>query len=893
VSFKGLLLFSFLLTIAVSPAFAQYTGDDNDGSSVAAICVNTLDGVDQFSFGTLTGSSTFCDFSTEGYSIGINNPPQDIQYIWSIPSDATILSGNGTPNVTVAFGNTSGTVSVTVITPCVSQTFNMAVANGACSMYQGDTGDGFSQMALCTTTLDGAPLVSIAPSIVGSTNFCEGSTEGYSLQVDNAPADIYYSWSGPPGSVIQNGQGTGTAVIFFGSAPGNVTVDVITFCGTTTRSFAVTPMNCTMYAGGDNDGFSKSPSCSITLDGASQFSVVGIQGSSTFCEFGTEGYTVATINAPADTYYNWTVPADATIVTGQGTANITVLFGNTSGTVSVDLVTDCSTQSPAPFAVTSTVCSFYAGGDNDGFSSALNCASKLDGTNALIVSPITGSTTFCDFATESYTIPIQGASPETSFTWTVPAGASIVSGQGTTTVLIAFSNTGGNVSVDVTNLCGTVSKTLAVSTTNCQFYAGGNNDGFSMTPSCVQDLDGGDAFIPGPIVGSSSSCEFATETYSITVANAPINTTYVWSVPTGASIISGQGTTSVLVAFSNTSGNVSVQVSNDCTTKTVNLPITVASCIFYAGGNNDGFSMTPICTQNLDGGSAFIPGAIAGSSSFCSFSSESYSITVAGATATTAYLWSVPSGASIVSGQGTTTILVSFGNTSGNIAVAVSNECQTINVTLPVTGGSCVFYAGGNNDGFSVTTVSNIPLPVALVSFNAEVENNVVKLTWETSSEFENDFFLVERSKDGKTFERLTKVDGSGTTTTAMKYQATDPDPYHGTSYYRLSQTDYDGSMEYFRVISVKIETFYEVTRLYPNPVSKDAVLHVDYFAEEDGPVKISVIDPAGRSSEGQMVNAKQGVNLFEFAPHFQSSGVHVIIIRSRDKATALRLVVL
>jgi hypothetical protein len=1004
VSFKGLLLFSFLLTIAVSPAFAQYSGDDDDGSSVAAICVNTLDGVDQFSFGTLTGSSTFCDFSSEGYNILVNNPPQDIQYVWSIPSDATILSGNGSPSITVAFGNTPGTVSVTVITVCTSQTFNMAVTNGACSMYQGDTGDGFSQMALCTTMLDGTPLVSIAPSIVGSVNFCEGSTESYSIQVDNAPADIYYNWNVPAGSVVQNGQGTSTAVIFFASAPGNVTVDVITFCGTTTRSLAVSSMNCSMYDGGDNDGFSKSPSCSITLNGAPQFSVVGIQGSTTFCEFGTEGFNAATINAPADSYYDWTVPADATIVTGQGTANVTVLFGNTSGTVSVNIITDCSTQSPTPFAVTSTICSFYSGGDNDGFSSSLSCATMLDGTNALVVSSIVGSTTFCDFATESYTIPIQGASPETTITWSVPAGATIVSGQGTATVLIAFSNTGGNVSVDVTNLCGTVSRSLPVATTNCQFYAGGDNDGFSMANACVQNLNGGDAFIPGLIVGSAASCEFATETYSITVANAPVNITYVWSVPAGASIISGQGTTSILVAFGNTSGTVSVQVSNDCTTKTVNLPVTVANCIFYAGGNNDGFSviqscttkldgtsafiagpivgsssscefsteqysitvagtlpttvyvwtvpagasivsgqgtntilvafgnttgnvavavsnecetknislpvtvancifyaggnndgfsLTQICTQNLNGGAAFVPGAIVGSSTFCNFSSESFSITVAGATATTGYLWSVPAGASIVSGQGTSTILVSFGTSSGNIAVAVSNDCQTINVSLPVTGGSCIFYAGGNNDGFSVTTVLNIPLPVALVSFDAEVENNIVTLKWETLSEFENDFFLVERSKDGKTFERLTKVDGAGTSTAALKYQVRDTDPYHGTSYYRLSQTDYDGSIEYFRVVSVKIETFYEVTKLYPNPVMKDERLHVDYFAEEDGPVKISVIDPAGRSTEGQMVDAKAGVNLFEFTPHFQSSGVHVIVIRSRDKATVLRLVVL
>ncbi|CAN0478562.1 unnamed protein product, partial [Phaeothamnion confervicola] len=49
-------------------------------------------------------------------------------------------------------------------------------------------------------------------------------------------------------------------------------------------------------------------------------------------------------------------------------------------------------------------------------------------------------------------------------------------------------------------------------------------------------------------------------------------------------------------------------------------------------------------------------------------------ITVAGANATTTYTWSVPAGATIVSGQGTATILVQFGTASGNVSVTIGNE---------------------------------------------------------------------------------------------------------------------------------------------------------------------------------------------------------------------------
>jgi hypothetical protein len=562
VRFKELLLFSFFLTIAVAPAFAQYEGGNSDGSGVASACVTTLDGTDLFSFGTLTGSSTFCDFSSEAYSITVNNPPQDIQYYWSVPAGATILSGSYSANISVAFGSTPGTVSVTVVTACTSMTFNLPVTNGVCTMYQGSDNDGFSQAPSCTTTLDGGPLINIAPSITGSPNFCDGATEAYSIQVDNAPSNTYYNWSVPPGAVVQNGQGTSVVIIFFGSAAGNVSVDVITDCGTVTRTMAVSPMNCPFYAGGDNDGFDAEPSCATHLDGGPTYSVVGISGSSSFCEFGNESFTAVTVNAPANTYYNWTVPADATILSGQGTATILVAFGNTNGDIGVTITTDCSVVTPPLFPVTVTSCSFYAGGNNDGFSNTVQCATTLNGTPALVPGPIIGSTSFCDFATESYSINPQGTNIETTFVWSVPAGATIVSGQGTTTILVAFSNNGGNVSVDVTNPCGTVTVTQPVTSTSCIFYAGGNNDGHSVVQQCASNLNGGSVFIPGPIVGSANACDFSTESYSITVAGSLPTTIYNWTVPAGASIISGQGTTSILVAFGNNSGNVAVAISN-------------------------------------------------------------------------------------------------------------------------------------------------------------------------------------------------------------------------------------------------------------------------------------------------------------------------------------------
>ncbi|MEQ9412719.1 MAG: hypothetical protein RIF39_02745, partial [Cyclobacteriaceae bacterium] len=216
-------------------------------------------------------------------------------------------------------------------------------------------------------------------------------------------------------------------------------------------------------------------------------------------------------------------------------------------------------------------------------------------------------------------------------------------------------------------------------------FIGGSNDGATMALSCATTLNGTAAFSLSAISGSSEFCNFSTQAYSVVVNGGTQNQTFLWTVPVGASVISGQGTSSVLVQFGNTAGNVRVDVTNDCSALFSSLPVTSGSCVFFQGGSNDGFTTTTDCASNLNGGSVFTPGPIVGSSAFCDFATETYTISVAGTTIETTYNWSVPPGAVITSGQGTTEILVTFGNTGGNVSVDVSNPCETINVALPVS----------------------------------------------------------------------------------------------------------------------------------------------------------------------------------------------------------------
>lgn len=77
---------------------------------------------------------------------------------------------------------------------------------------------------------------------------------------------------------------------------------------------------------------------------------------------------------------------------------------------------------------------------------------------------------------------------------------------------------------------------------------------------------------------------------------------------------------------------------------------------------------------------------------------------------------------------------------------------------------------------------------IDLVSFEVLQNNSKVDVKWVTKAEFINSIFVIERSKDGKTFEEVFKMPGNGKGNFYMEYFDADYEPAEGVSYYRLKQ---------------------------------------------------------------------------------------------------------
>ncbi|MBE0646902.1 MAG: T9SS type A sorting domain-containing protein [Bacteroidales bacterium] len=238
---------------------------------------------------------------------------------------------------------------------------------------------------------------------------------------------------------------------------------------------------------------------------------------------------------------------------------------------------------------------------------------------------ITGSTTPCEGIAETYTIAaVTGA---TTYTWTAPAGSTILSGQGTVSASIQLGPNSGDISVTAGNTCG--------------------NSSASMLAVTVSPLP----LSPGTITGPTNICSGTSDNYSVATVTGVTNN---WTVPSGATITSGQGTPSITVLWGNNSGPVVVDAENSCGT-----------------GPSSTLNVT---VQTIPTGAQ----AISGPDTVCQGESG-YPYSVPLINNASSYIWTLPPGASISQGQGSNAIVVDFSGiaVSGDLAVAGNNECGT------------------------------------------------------------------------------------------------------------------------------------------------------------------------------------------------------------------------
>ena len=118
---------------------------------------------------------------------------------------------------------------------------------------------------------------------------------------------------------------------------------------------------------------------------------------------------------------------------------------------------------------------------------------------------------------------------------------------------------------------------------------------------------------------------------------------------------------------------------------------------------------------------------------------------------------------------------------------------------------------GGNND-----------LPIEFLNFTVTNKNGSAYLEWSTASEINNNFYSVEKSRDGVLFEEIDTLNGAGYSINTNNYNFIDAKPFEGITYYRIKQTDFDGKFEYSETKFIENNSIENYFNISPNPVFSD-----------------------------------------------------------------------
>lgn len=118
--------------------------------------------------------------------------------------------------------------------------------------------------------------------------------------------------------------------------------------------------------------------------------------------------------------------------------------------------------------------------------------------------------------------------------------------------------------------------------------------------------------------------------------------------------------------------------------------------------------------------------------------------------------------------------------------------------------------------------------PIELLSFEAELHETEVLLSWATVWERNNNFFTLERSTDGDEYQPIADIPGAVNSDQLETYEYIDYQPLSGKSYYRLKQTDLDGRFSYSQVVAINFQPVQSYMRMYPNPRRYQETVSID-----------------------------------------------------------------
>jgi hypothetical protein len=200
-----------------------------------------------------------------------------------------------------------------------------------------------------------------------------------------------------------------------------------------------------------------------------------------------------------------------------------------------------------------------------------------------------------------------------------------------------------------------------------------------------------------------------------------------------------------------------------------------------------------------------------------------------------------------------------------------NNTTDLVEFQVDFTAGTGFYYTIGSIDAI------NAPLPVELISYEVKCDQEKVLVSWSTASESNNDYFTVSRSGDDMLFTPIKTIQGANNSNETKQYFVEDANPINGRAYYKLSQTDLDGTSEHLGIKSVECKD--NGFGVYFNAQNNE--LHLN--TETEGEMVFNLFDASGRKIHSATLWVNQGSNKVNLGKLNLASGMYLFHLSTTE----------
>lgn len=194
--------------------------------------------------------------------------------------------------------------------------------------------------------------------------------------------------------------------------------------------------------------------------------------------------------------------------------------------------------------------------------------------------------------------------------------------------------------------------------------------------------------------------------------------------------------------------------------------------------------------------------------------------------------------------------------------------------------------AAGNSAFFSKSSDPVSPLPVTWLKFETKVTAScTIQLSWSTGSEQNTDYFVAERSTDGRTWTEVGRVEAAGNSSEIRNYSLADLQPDPGILQYRIRQADKDGTINYSVIRTVSTSCNAGTVKVYPT-LNKTGIVYVNMPAGYEN-AQLRLI-----SINGQLINTRMANNGLSRTIYLASlpSGEYVVQVINKGKIQSFKV---